>query len=368
MAMFDPEEQYRVNAFDWRAEFPQVFRDGGFDAVIGNPPYIFTRNEGISREQKEYYYNHYNYQSVQLNTFGIFLERSHNILQSGGKLGFITPNNWLTIDSFSGLRKFLCESTRDLEIINILDQVFDKASVDTAITIFTKGEPTILRIGEMKIRTIERYYNVDLMKIKPPAYIIQINLLKDPDSLKIINKIECNSEPLSNFSIVSTGLKAYQVGKGKPAQTVRVKANRIFHAKYKVNETYGRYLDGVDVRRYKLSWSGEYLSYGDWLAEPRKSVPFSGERILVRQIPSKPPYLIQAVFTGEPYYNDINSMVIFHPRNGYSLLYLLGIINSRLISYWFLKEYDKLQRKIFPQFKVNELEKFPVRAIIFLTH
>ena len=109
-----------------------------------------------------------------------------------------------------------------------------------------------------------------------------------------------------------------------------------------------------------MDWSGEYLSYGDWLAEPRKSVPFKGARILVRQIPAQPPYCINGAYIDEPYLNDINSMVIFDPIKGYDLKYILGIINSRLLSHWFIDTFDKFQRKIFPQFKVNELAKFPI--------
>jgi hypothetical protein len=148
-------------------------------------------------------------------------------------------------------------------------------------------------------------------------------------------------------------------------QTSFEKDARVFHAMSKLNETYGQYLNGSDVCRYQLAWSGEYLSYGDWLAEPRKSVPFAGERILIRQIPSKLPYLLHGVFTDEPFYNDINSMVVFSPVHQLSLKYVLGLINSKLLSFWFLKTFDKLQRKIFPQFKVKELAIFPILPINF---
>jgi hypothetical protein len=53
-------------------------------------------------------------------------------------------------------------------------------------------------------------------------------------------------------------------------------------------------------------------------------------------------------------------MVIFAPSRGVSLKFLLGVVNSRLVSYWFEKKFDKLQRKIFPQFKVKELAEFPI--------
>ena len=209
---------------------------------------------------------------------------------------------------------------------------------------------------------------VKLSAVQPPAYIIQISLLKDSSSLRIVKLIESCSRPLAAFCTVSTGLKAYQTGKGKPPQTDYEKRNRVFHDRLKRNKTYERYLDGADVGRYHLDWSGEYLSYGDWLAEPRKSVPFVGERLLVRQIPSRPPYLVNGVLTDEPFYNDINSMIIFAPVGGISLRYLLGLINSRLLSMWFLKTFDKLQRRIFPQFKVKELASFPIYPINLSDH
>ena len=58
-------------------------------------------------------------------------------------------------------------------------------------------------------------------------------------------------------------------------------------------------------------------------------------------------------------------MIVFNPVKDISLIFLLGIINSRLVSFWFMKTFDKLQRKIFPQFKVKELSNFPIFNIDF---
>jgi hypothetical protein len=368
MNLLDEDEQRRINTFDWHDSFPEVFsgKNPGFDAVIGNPPYIFTRNQGIDELQKTYFYSHYRHQSSQLNTFGIFVERCYALLRESGVLGFITPNNWLTIQSFIPLRKFVLESTTDIKIVNILDRVFTAADVDTAIVVLGRGISSAnLTIAEIVDREEAFSENIELSAIKPPAYIIQISLLKDSRGGQLLERIESCSQPLSAFCTVSTGLKAYQRGKGKPPQTTHEKENRVFHNPTRLDDTYSPYLQGVDVRRYLLAWSGEYLSYGDWLAEPRKSVPFTGERLLVRQIPSVPPYLVHGVFTDGHFYNDINSMVVFAPIENLSLKYLLGLLNSRLLSAWFLKTFDKLQRKIFPQFKVKELATFPIRTIDF---
>ena len=83
---------------------------------------------------------------------------------------------------------------------------------------------------------------------------------------------------------------------------------------------------------------------------------------MVRQIPSALPYMINAVYAENHYYNDINSMVIFSD-DVKRLKFILGILNSKLISFWFNKEYDKMQRNIFPQFKVNELKSFPIPSL-----
>lgn len=103
---------------------------------------------------------------------------------------------------------------------------------------------------------------------------------------------------------------------------------------------------------------GEYISYGEHLAEPRFSVDFSAPRILVRQIPTKKEYAIEAVYTDGEEINDLNSMVITDIK--VNAFYLLGVLNSRVISLWFFMKFDKFQRRLFPQFKVNELGDFPV--------
>ncbi len=357
------EDLVRVNAFDWDVQFRDIMKAGGFDAVIGNPPYIFTRNQGIAEDEKEYYYRGYKHQSIQLNTFGVFVEKSHVLLKTSGHLGFITPNNWLTIDTFMPLRAFILGATSRLKITNILDRVFEAADVDTCVVVFQKGSPDSLTVAEMSKEREIFIRSLEPNIITPPSFIIQIGLLKDGTSQSLLTKLEQASEPLSAFATVSTGLKAYQIGKGKPKQTDKQKDGRVFHAAAKGNSSFGKYLDGVDVCRYVLGWSGEWLSYGNWLAEPRRSVPFDGDRILVRQIPASPPYLVHGVFTSDQFYNDINSMVIFAPSRSASLKFLLGAINSRLVSFWFEKKFDKLQRKIFPQFKVKELAEFPIPRI-----
>ncbi len=176
---------------------------------------------------------------------------------------------------------------------------------------------------------------------------------------ELLMKIEIGSIPLEQIADVKAGLVAYEVGKGTPPQTEEMKEKRIYHATKKLGKDYYKYLDGKDVCRYGLGWSGEYLKYGKNLAAPRNNFElYSTERILVRQIPAKPPYCIHASLVSEVCLNDRNSMNVINMKEDPK--FLLGVINSRLISFWFVHKFGKLQRGTFPQFKVNELAIFPI--------
>jgi len=358
--VFNHDEERKLNPMN----FEDVFKGIQFDAIVGNPPYVFTRDKGISKNEKTYYHTYYNFQSAQFNTFGLFIERAFNFLKTNGTLGYIIPNNWLTINSYTNLRKFIIDKMGNICIINILDKVFQDTNVDTCIVCFDKKNNENLLIAEMQNQVLTYSNTIKTTAISPPEYIIQINFLKTSDNFNLLKKIEENTTQLKDYATVSTGVKVYQTGKGLPKQTDYEKVNRIFHSFKKENKNFAQYLEGADVGRYYLGWSGEYVSYGDWIAEPRKSVPFNGDRILVRQIPSKYTYMLNAVFVDTSFINDINSMVVFKPVE-VSLKFLLGCINSKLISFWFDKKFDKMQRKIFPQFKVKELSIFPIPKINF---
>ena len=196
--------------------------------------------------------------------------------------------------------------------------------------------------------------------LKNKDYVINIELFKNDNYYEIMNKMESNSILLKDISVVKAGLKAYEIGKGNPPQTEEMKKGRCYHSILKKDNTYYPYICGKDVRRYLISWEKqEYLKYGDNLAAPRGDWKlFSSPRILVRQIPSKLPYCINACYTDEIILNDINSMIIYDIKC--NPLYLLAILNSKPESFWFAHKFGKLQRGLFPQFKVNELSIFPI--------
>ena len=82
MSLLDDEERYRINVFDWHAEFPDIFKAGGFDAVIGNPPYV--RQESLSGF-KAYFEAHYEAFNGVADLFTYFMEKAAKLLSPGGR-------------------------------------------------------------------------------------------------------------------------------------------------------------------------------------------------------------------------------------------------------------------------------------------
>jgi len=344
-------------AFKWEDEFSEVMQAGGFDVIVGNPPYVFARNQGFTAQEKHYFYNGYSQAHYQLNTYVLFVEKSYQLLQTYGYNGFILPNTWLTINSFKEFRKFILENLSNITIINLLERVFDDADVDCCILIFCKhAKSGPFQVGVITQNELQNVKLIESSSIANNEYVI--NFKTNDTNLKLLDKISQNSMELKSLAFIAAGLQVYEIGKGIPIQSESDKKNRIYHSIKQLNETYVPYLEGKDVKRYVLGWSNEYLSYGSWLAAPRKRVDFKAPRILVRQIPSLPPYSIEAVMVEHYCLNDRNSMVIHSDKQ--TLLFCLAVLNSRLTTWWFVYTFDKFQRKTFPQFKVNELERFPI--------
>ncbi|MBQ2524182.1 MAG: N-6 DNA methylase, partial [Prevotella sp.] len=126
-------------AFNWQEQFPQVFERGGFDVVIGNPPYVFAR-EKVSEKEKNYYSTVYESAKYQVNTYIIFMEKSMLLAKKNGLVGLIVPNSWLMTYSGEALRKFFIEKTSVDIIVNLYGKSFEDANVETVISIIKNIE------------------------------------------------------------------------------------------------------------------------------------------------------------------------------------------------------------------------------------
>jgi hypothetical protein len=193
---------------------------------------------------------------------------------------------------------------------------------------------------------------------------IEFNVFADDESTRIIEKMKDESKSLDEVCSVKAGLQAYEKGKGTPVQTSEDVKNRPYDFTYQYNQETYKYLEGSDVLRYGISWSGTWLWYGSHLAAPRTFDLFSDEKIIVREITGKYPKCIVATYSNETYlYNRSNIAVVKREDYDISLKYITALLNSSLMSYYFIKNTAKAERKLFPKIILNDLRLFPIKEI-----
>lgn len=140
--LFDDDEIYRINAFDWDNEFSEIMKSGGFDAVIGNPPYI--RIQALKEwapVEVEFYKDRYNSASKgNYDIYVVFVEKGLELLNSQGLLGFILPHKFFQAKYGEPLRGLVAAGKHLAEIVHFGDQqVFVGATTYTCLLFLDKS-------------------------------------------------------------------------------------------------------------------------------------------------------------------------------------------------------------------------------------
>ena len=141
MTLLDADEQYRINVFDWEEGFPDIIRAGGFDAVIGNPPYIRIQamKEWAPVEVEEYKRLYFAARQGNYDIYVVFVERGLSLLKENGRLSFILPHKFFNAQYGEPLRKLLAEGMHLTEIVHFgHQQIFVGATTYTCLLFLNK--------------------------------------------------------------------------------------------------------------------------------------------------------------------------------------------------------------------------------------
>jgi hypothetical protein len=164
MTLLDEEERYRINVFDWNVEFPEIMKAGGFDAVIGNPPYIPI--ELMGEPEKSYYQTNHNELERKYDSAAVFILAMLEKLKPDGRLGFISSVTWQTGENYSNLRARLFTKAGVQVLINLPFDVFKNAYVDTGVYILTAKSTRSYSIHRFpKKEKISRLDNISLVSV-----------------------------------------------------------------------------------------------------------------------------------------------------------------------------------------------------------
>jgi len=368
--LFDEEAIYRVNAFDWHAEFADIMKNGGFDAVIGNPPYgaIFTQEMADHLKEK---YTTFVWRGE---SYLVFVEKAFNLLTKNGFFGYIIPDTFLNLGFTQTLREFLLAHSLLQEVVLLPSNVFKGATVDTTL-LFCQKAKEITEYHETQVK-VKIFGKKDVVtSVESPSRAFQIstknwyeqksfNLQSDKDEMAIISKIDDQFKSLNDIARLNYGIKAYQVGKGKPPQTQNIKEEKPYTSTEKEGSDWIAFYDGKHIGRYELLWQeNNWIQYGVWLAEPRKPIVFEGEKILIRKIVGE---TLNATYVPETSYcNTLLFVLKITEEGSCSYQYLLGILNSQLIGWYFRKKFQISADDTFPQIMIRDIKQFPIRTINF---
>jgi len=364
----DDEERRKVNPFDWDKEFPEIMKVGGFDVVIGNPPYGFHQIH--SDIVKFYFKSYYTASQGSFEHSFLFYEASLKLLRQGGIHGFIVPVTWLTIPSAAALRRFILESFAIRSITWLPELVFKNAQVNTLVSIIQRDIPGTTKILISEVNDPSQGKGVR-RELKQSSFISAghiIHIFEDFTETELLTKIETHSKPLCSLARPCSGYNPYEVGKGEDPDGNPHSKETVIKKPYHANSRLG--LDwkpeaiGRDLGRYELRWPiNRYVKYGPWFAAPRDPCNFIGPRLLVQEITGGVNHRIISTYCDKELYHSRDIIPIKCDQTWPSPLFLLGIVNSWLITWWHHRRSPKAKKALFPKVLVSDLKRIPVPIV-----
>jgi type I restriction-modification system DNA methylase subunit len=357
---FDEEELYRVNAFDWDREFSEIVQKGGFDVVIGNPPYVLLQGEFCDNEQLSYFRNKFYVASYKIDTYHLFMEQAIKLAQSGGLCSMITPANFITNNYLTSLRRFILENSAIEKILVIDEGVFQGISVDNAIFIVTSGQ-----LSET-FRIVHVYPESGDLKEKSEITISTKGTLHNEHVLftgssegpsnDLWEKISRKSIKLGEITDVNFG-KQLRDRKKFINDVISIQSLSHLQPPYKPCYT------GRDISKYYIKWNN-IVCFDDAIA--RRGGCWDADKhnaknkLITRQIGEHPEFALDRLG-----YQCLNTIFMINLRTtDFDPCFILGVLNSKVIkAIWLNKFYD--QRRTFPKIKGTYLKLLPIYQIDF---
>jgi len=329
--------------FYWKKEFPEVFKDGGFDVIIGNPPYVNLAN--IEDEKlRNFLKKEFTTAKNKSDLYSFFVERVVTLLKDGGRLGFIISNSWLGTDSFSKFREFLIKNVTVSLLVKLSAGIFEDAIV-TPVLIFLKKEKA------------KQNFNINLLEYKDGSF------KKFPYQLSYKRIIASPNFSFSFYPEIKFNISTIKLGSiAKFSLGIKTSNDERFISDGRKFTNSYRLLRGKDVCRYFYIYSGKWIWYKPDLmmqkvgAGPRKIENFLTEKILFRTITGGS--IISTLDTEKHLTND--KVHILYSADKFSLKFILGVVNSNLIGLWIKSTFSDLL-----EIKINQLEQIPIPKIDF---
>ena len=309
-------------AFDWETEFPEIFAHWGFDVIVGNPPYVFTRGNSEFNSFKEYIWDRFISIKGKINLYSVFLELSlWKLLKKEWYLGFITPETFIRTSTYQEIRNYVYQNF-NIKIIDVYwNWVFDNVTAETLTMVINK---------KFDINNIVKFNKFSKNEII--EFIVEQKSFENIPQNRFAYNIS-NSDNEIFLQLRKSHIALWEIVDTR--NWIATKAwKQDFISDEILNKDYKKLLEAPEISRYWINWSWNYINYDkDKLHRPRKEETFLSNKIVLIRVSPK---LICYYDEWEFYtYNSVNNLVWIN--NNFSLKYLISLLNSSLINYYYRK-------------------------------
>ena len=331
--------------FLWHTWFSDVFSNGGFDIVIGNPPYGYLFKDSKYRNQ---IISNYSVAEYKVEAYSVFTQLAHKLLRNNGILSFITPYTFVSGIYFSKFRKFL-SNTGVRTFVLLGKKVFEDAEVDTAIFLLPK-EKNIENIKFADLRPFESARDLDSMQLSQIrssdffAKYDEVLLTATKEEIDIYLKLYNNTpDRLENAVEFYHGVQTRGNGKALTKQ--------------RINNDSLPIIKGADFNRYKYPVHSNYITFTKDNIKSGGDISFYDvpKKLVVRTTADR---IIASIDYNR--YIALNSVNVAIPRdNSIDLEFVLAVLNSKLMEFWYRMTVQETA-KTFAEVKIVYLNRLPL--------
>ena len=327
-------------AFDWQKEFPQVFEKGGFDVVIGNPPYVNAMEIKKSYTSEAFNYIKRNYETAKgtVDLYIYFFEKGLSILKKDGVLAFITPNRYLSASYGAALRNYIIERYSFYQLIDYSDKrVFEDASTYPVITMLqnSQNNPNVMcgKFDEETHKLICKNYPSDRLSILEESILgFLLN-----DKLSITQKVISQGLALTNAGAINATSTAKEADDYAPLIMEDPCGYKLINTGT-IDPFYTTWGNNTLTKQGK-QYLTPYLPNNDPRISANRHTLYSSPKIII----SKIGLTCEAFYDSNGEYASIDTNCIHSFKDGYLPEYVLCWLNSKLYNYMFQCFFDGLR-------------------------